>query len=390
MRCRRLKQRCDREPETCPRCIKANAECVRKPRGQAERAKPRQKRRLRPSIFEDTDDSSWSNDFSFDSEGNQGWKTPLEHDDSRGIISSQRSNSAPPVQSDPAHHFVREDPATLNSQRNESPKAANLDTTSPGKPADYTTFHHKLSLLSVDGRESRTDTSATQDALRRPVHSIVPNQPQRPISQQRDSSKVPNSSNTFKGTISHQWNNVTNTTTKALISGVQKSPGSRDRPLLDFWGAQKPKDAHETDRKRSRNTIGQVTEGGIKRMRISPPAVEASLPRDMRLNTMLSVSLNGDKPSRAKQTRLGDCKSMAALFAEITRGWKDEGVNEEDCYIEVTYDWKSETDEGRTVYLERDHESGLKDLYDEIRENPCWDYEADAWCILNMRICQKY
>ena len=370
--------------------MKANAECIRKPRSQAERAKTREKRRLRPSIFEDTDDSSWSNDFSFDSEGNQGWKTPLEHDHSRGMISSQRSNSAPPVQSDTALHFVQKDPATLNSERNESRKAANLDTTGHGKPADYTTFHHRLSLRFVNGLESGTDISATQDALRRPVTSIVPNQLQQPISHQRDSFKVPNPSNTFKGTISHQWNNLTNATTKALTSGVQKSPSSRDRPLLDFWGAQKPKDAHGITRKRSLNTIGQATEGGIKKMRISPPAVEASLPRDMRLSTMLSVSLNGDKPGRAKQKRLGDCKSMAALFAEVTRGWKDEGVDEEDCYIEVTYDWKSETDEGRTVHLERDHESGLKSLYDEIRNNPCWDYEADAWCIINMKICQKY
>ena len=125
-------------------------------------------------------------------------------------------------------------------------------------------------------------------------------------------------------------------------------------------------------------------------MRISPSAVEASLPRDMRQNTILSVSLNGNKPGKAKQKRLGDCKNMATLFAEIARGWESEGVDEEDCYIEVTYDWKSETDERRTVHLERDYESGLQDLYDEIKKNPCWDYEADAWCIINMKICQKY
>lgn len=41
------------------------------------------------------------------------------------------------------------------------------------------------------------------------------------------------------------------------------------------------------------------------------------------MTAMLSVSLNGDKPGRAKQERLGDCKSMAALFAEIARGWKN-------------------------------------------------------------------
>ena len=220
--------------------------------------------------------------------------------------------------------------------------------------------------------------------------SIVPNQLQQAINHQRDSCKVPKPSNTFKGTISHQWNNVTNNTPKAWTSGLQKSPGSRDRPLLDFWGAQRPKDAHEIPKKRSRDTIGQMTEGGIKKIRISPSAVEASLPRDMRQNTILSVSLNGDKPGKAKQRHLGNCKNMAALFAEIARGWEDEGVDEEDCYIEVTYDWKPETGDGRTVHLEREHESGLKDLYDEIKENPCWDYEADAWCIINMKICQKY
>ena len=390
MRCRRLKQRCDNEPEACTKCIKTNTECIRKPRSQAERAKTTEKRRLRPSRFEDSDDSSWSNDFSFESEGNRGWKTPLDHDLSQGLISSQRSNSAPPVQRDLAHHFIQEDPATLSSVRNESRKAADHDTTSHGKPADCTRFHHILSLRSFFGLESRTDISATQDALRRPVTSTVPDQLQQSISHQRDSSKAPNLSNAFKGTISHQWNNVTSTTPKALTSGVQKSPGSRDRPLLDFWGAQKPKDAYEIPRKRSRNSIDHVNEGGVKKMRIFPSAVEASLPRDMRLNTMLSVSLNGEKPGKAKQKRLGDCKSMAALFAEIARGWKDQGVDEEDCYIEVTYDWKSETDEGRTVHLERDQEAGLKDVYDEIRENPCWDYEADAWCIINMKICQKY
>ena len=365
-------------------------ECVRKPRSQAERAKIREKRRLRPSGFEDTDDSSWSNDFSFDSEGNRGWKSPLDHDEAQGIISSQLSSSALPGQRDPAHHFIQEDPGTLNSVRNESRKAADRDTTSHGKPADRARFHQRLSSRFICELESQTDISATQDALRRPVTSIVPNQFQRPISNQRASFKVPSPSNTFKGTISHQWNNVANTTPKTSISGVQKSPGSRDRPLLDFWGAQKPKDAYEIPKKRSWNTIGQVTEGGTKKMRISPPAVEASLPRDVRVNTMLSVSLNGDKPGRAMQKRLGDCKSMAALFAEIARGWKDEGVDEEDCYIEVTYEWKSETDEGRTMLLERDNESGLKDMYDEIKENPCWIYEAEARCKIHMRICQKY
>ena len=181
-----------------------------------------------------------------------------------------------------------------------------------------------------------------------------------------------------------------NTTPNALTLASPKGPGSGDRPLLDLRGAQRHRNPSETPRKRGWNSIGHVVEGGIKEPRIGPTPVEASLSRDMRMNTILSVSLNGDKPGRAKQKRLGDCKSMAALFAEIARGWEDEGVDEEECYIEVTYDWKSETDEGRNAHLERDHESGLKELYDEIRENPCWDYEADAWCTVNMKICQKY
>lgn len=367
-------------------------ECVRKPPSpsQTEQAKTREKRRLRPTSDEYSDDSSWNNDFIFDSEGNRGWKPPLDHDQARGIMSSQRSSSAPPVQRDAAHHSSQEDPETLSLVKTESRKAADLDTTGSGKPADRTRFHQRLSLRFICGLESQTDLSATQDALRRPVTSITPNQLQKSISNQRDSFKVPNPPNTFKGTISHQWNNVANTTPKTLISGVQKSPGSRDRPLLDFWGVQKPKDAYEIPRKRSRNTIGQVNEGGSKRMRISPPAVETPLPRDIRPRTILVVSLNGDKPGRARQERLGDYKSMAALFAEIASGWKDEGVVEQDCYIEVTFDWKSETDEGRTMFLERHHESGLRYMYDEIKDNPCWDYEAEAWCFINMKICQKY
>lgn len=65
-------------------------------------------------------------------------------------------------------------------------------------------------------------------------------------------------------------------------------------------------------------------------------------------------------------------------------------MDEEGYHIEVTYDWKSKGDEGWTVHLERDHEYRLKDMYDEIKEKPCADYEADAWCIINMKICQKY
>ena len=140
--------RCDNEP--CTRCIKANAECIRKPRSQAARAKTREKRRLRPSIFEDTDDSSWSNDFSFDSEGNRGWKTPPEHEQSRGIFSSQRSSSAPLSQREPAPHCLKEDPATLYAVRDESRKAADLNTNSHGKPADCTRFiRDSLSVSSV-------------------------------------------------------------------------------------------------------------------------------------------------------------------------------------------------------------------------------------------------
>ena len=130
--------RCDNEP--CTRCIKANAECIRKPPSQTERAKTREKRRPRPILFEDTDDSSWSNDFSFDSEGNRGWKTPPEHEQSRGIFSSQRSSSAPLSQREPARQCLNEDPTTLYAVRDESRKAADLDTNSHGEPADCTRF----------------------------------------------------------------------------------------------------------------------------------------------------------------------------------------------------------------------------------------------------------
>ncbi len=249
----------------------------------------------------------------------------------------------------------------------------------------------RLSSRFISEMESGTDISATQDALRRPETSTGPNPLQLPINHQRDSSKVSSPPNPYQRSINHQWDSMVNTTPKALNSGIPKGPGSGERPLLDFWGVEKRKNPFEAPRKRNLNTIGQVIEeGGIKKPRIGPTPVETTLPRDMRMNTMVSVSLNGDKPGRAKQKRLGDCKSMAALFAEMARGWKDESVDEEDCYIEVTYDWKSETDEGRVACLERDYESGLEDLYHEIKENPCWVYDSDAWCIINMKICQKY
>ena len=239
--------------------------------------------------------------------------------------------------------------------------------------------------------ESRTDISATPDALRHPETSTVPNPFRLPINHQQDSSKASSPPNPFRRPDNHQWDGMVNTTPKALKSGIQKSPGSGERPLLDFWGVEKRKNPFEAPRQRVSSTVGHAgEEGGIKKPRIAPNPVETSLPRDMRMNTMVSVCLNGDKPGRAKQKRIGDCKSMESLFAEMARGWNDEGVDEENCYIEVTYDWKSETDEGRVAYLERDDESGLGDLYHEIKENPCWDYEADAWCIINMKICQKY
>ena len=315
----------------------------------------------------------------------------MDYDQSQELTSGQRSISPPLTQREPADQSTQDDPATPNFIRNQSREGTEHDTTSHGKPTDYIRMHQRLPSQFVGELKSWTDISATQDALRRPETSTVANPFRHPVNHQRDSSKVSSPPNPFQRSNNPQWDNMINATPKMVTSGIQKSPGSGQRPLLDFWGSEKRNNPFEAPKKRVRDTMEHVVEErDIKKPRTGPNSIEASLPRDMRINTTLLVSLNGDKPGRARQKRLGDCKSMVALFAEIARGWIDEGVDEKDCYIEVTYDWKSETDKGRIAYLEREHESGLKRLYDEIKENQCWIYEADAQCVINMKICQKY
>ena len=351
----------------------------------------REKRQLPSSRFDLSDDSSWEDDFSLYSEGDRGWNGPLDYDQSQEMTSGQRSISPPLTQRELADLLIQEDPGTPNSKRDQSREGTDLETTSHGKPTDYTRMHQGQSSRFVGELKSLTNISATQDALRRPETSTVPNPLPQTINHQRENSKASSPPNPFQRSINHPRDSMNNTTPKTLASSILKSPGSGQRPLLDFWGSEKRNNPFEAPKKRLWDTIGHVVEqGGLKKPRRDPTPIETSLPRDMRLNTILSVSLNGDKPGRERQKCLGDCKSMKALFAEIARGWRSEGVDEEDCYIEVTYNWKPETDEGRIAYLERYHESGLKDLYNEIKENQCWNYEANARCIINMKICQKY
>jgi hypothetical protein len=367
-----LKTGCDNEPDPCTRCLKANVECLRKPRTEAERARNREKRQLQEFELGMVEDSSEEDDFSTWSEGQQDLENPLEHIDFRGNRSGPRFISPPPIQRKPAQQLVQEDYTSRGSRMPQNREDTDPDTTSHGDhPATSPEAHPRLLSRSLTGVRSRTNTSTPQDARWRHETSNDPNASWQAINYQRKS--------------------MVNTTPKSAKLSFQKSLGSGQRPLLDFWGARESRPPFENPQKRGNSALEHITqENHSKKPRVDVGHAETSLPLDMRMNTLFSVSLNGDKPGRAKQRRLGECKNMTALFAEVTKGWEDEGVDEENCYIEVTYRWKQVADNGQVAYLERDQGPGLERVYHEIRENPCWQYDADPWCVIDLKICQEY
>ena len=72
-----------------------------------------------------------------------------------------------------------------------------------------------------------------------------------------------------------------------------------------------------------------------------------------------------------KQLSLARCSSIAGLFSKAARACMEEGVDEEDCTIEFTYQWKSEEDPGRITYMDRGDDPCLGALFWEIKGNPC-------------------
>ncbi|MCJ1452235.1 hypothetical protein MMC28_002577 [Mycoblastus sanguinarius] len=122
--------------------------------------------------------------------------------------------------------------------------------------------------------------------------------------------------------------------------------------------------------------------------KIPPSSKAASIPwttRHVRSNTMLRVGLNGTQGSR--DMPLEDYKTMEGFFSDIAAVWKDHEVDERDCLIMISFDWKPEADDG--LLMERDAEFGLEAFYHEINCAPCWQ-DGSSTCTLYAKIYQKF
>ena len=148
--------------------------------------------------------------------------------------------------------------------------------------------------------------------------------------------------------------------------------------------ATKRKHSHESSQKQ------RPQQHDNKKRKVDANDLDTSLAECMRERTTLMVTVNRNKLQRMKQLSLARCKSIAGLFSKATRACMEEGVDEEDCTIEVTYRWKSEEDPSRITYIDRGDDSCLGALFQEIKGNPCWEHYSQGWCLVQMKVCQKF
>ena len=328
--------------------------------------------------YDFTDESSDEAEFTLGSDDEQDWKTPLENStiDPSGVESGLRPISPPQTQRGLTHRYVGGAYMTLDSTRNENRAGVAPSTsTNDSSPSTASQSHQRLPSRPAVEMESLASPPTHQDI--RSHH-----QTKKPLTSY------------LQTPTQHQRNSWANFMLEASTPGGPSGPDSDQRlqstlPAVQGYGPQ-----IERFGKRDHSALGRQPsqEDSKKKTRVDAAQNGASLPLLMQMNTILLITVNGNKEQRRKQQGFSEYGSMAELFAEVAGGWQDQGVDEKDCYIEASYGRNhaehSSNAASRVVYLERERDDGLELFLEEIRRSGGW--KTANQCVVEMKICQKY
>ena len=236
----------------------------------------------------------------------------------------------------------------------------------PGSHTRNILLHVAQTMKAAQGRDSPDRDFVS-------VHSSIPS----------DKVEISSANITAIGRqISSDQANITRKPPAQLPNTQARSdPGQGDACVPHANTRQKHEQPNKQKSKRRHSASAQENQDDyVKRRKQSRPPSETTLPEHMRLNTILKVTVNGDKLRAQKQLRLGNCNSTRDLFKMVAGAWHKVGVRDDDCTIEVTRYWKPKEEIGRVEYMEREDES-LQALFRVIREDPCWQKGSTGWCL---------